>query len=208
MLEGQGCLDEDPALPQPPSSSPSCVFASVTWTWWWFLPVWDSDFWRWSRMGRVVSPCSRRRRTVYTSLEGTVPHIGWQWGGAFWHHDWPWDQPSSIKCYQGKVRVRRWWMLWFPSGGQAIMTKGLVPAKHSLCVECIVCPVPSFEECRTIWALCVEAKGSPCSNKKQTFYAIEFFDTFCCCCYRQNLSHSHKAGVLIISFPDVMKSEL
>lgn len=179
------------------------------WTWWWFLPVWDSDFWRWSRLGCVGSPCSRRRLPVYTSLESTIPHTGRQWGGAFWHHDWPWDQQSGIKCYQGKVRVRRWWMPRSPSGGQAIMTKGLVPAKRSLCAECIVCPVPTLEERRTIWALCVEAEGSSCSNnKKQMFYAIEFFDTFCCCCYRQNLPHSHKAGVFIISFPDVMKSEL
>lgn len=135
-------------FPSPPSlpSSLWCVFASVMWTWWWFLSVWDSDFWRWSRLGRVGSPCSRRRLPIYTSLESTIPHIGWQRGGTFWHHDWPWDQPSGIKCYQGKVRVRQWWIPRSPSGGQAIMTKGLVPAKRSLCAECIVCPVPPLEE--------------------------------------------------------------
>lgn len=30
------------------------------------------------------------------------------------------------------------------------MTKGLVPTKLPLCVERIVCPVPSLEECGTL----------------------------------------------------------
>lgn len=136
MLEGQGCLDEGPALSSLPA--PLLHGVSVMWQWWWFLPVQDSDFWRSSRMGSVVSSCSRPRFTIYSSLENTVPHIGWQWGGAFWHHDWPWDQPRSIKCYQGKVRAR-WCGCCGPCRGTAVMTQGLASACWTLTVCWVSC---------------------------------------------------------------------